>query len=248
MLAPISTTNSIGRRGLKRSDIRPPAMRPSDSAPVIVPQAAGPAEVRARHHRAEHAERAVPGHQHHGELGHDDPAATVCERNSDQPSRSSRSMLGLVHALVRGHPQREHQRDGAEQPGAAHGQRPAGPFLPIAAMQKPASTAPPIWAPFMASRDSALASCNSSAGHEPRQQRRGRRIEHRHAGPGQALQRDHLPERRVAGQHQDPERALRRAAIITLAAMMTFCGAIRSAITPPTSKKISDGAICAAST
>ena len=37
-------------------------------------------------------------------------------------------------------------------------------------------------------------------------------------------------------------------AIIMLAAMITFCGAIRSAMTPPSSRKIKDGAICAAST
>ena len=37
-------------------------------------------------------------------------------------------------------------------------------------------------------------------------------------------------------------------AIITLPASTTFCGAIRSAITPPASVNTSDGAICAAST
>ncbi len=37
-------------------------------------------------------------------------------------------------------------------------------------------------------------------------------------------------------------------AIMTFPAMITFCGAIRSAMTPPSSRKASDGAICAAST
>src|SRR5260370_29923604 len=42
MLAPISTTNRIGLRGLNRSDTTPPTISPRDSAPVITPQAAGP--------------------------------------------------------------------------------------------------------------------------------------------------------------------------------------------------------------
>ena len=69
MLAPISTTNSIGRRGLNRSDIRPPddeaeRLGAGDRAP-----GGRAAQVRARHDRPEHAERAVPGRQHHARTG-----------------------------------------------------------------------------------------------------------------------------------------------------------------------------------
>jgi hypothetical protein len=39
---PVSTTNSIGRLGVKRRAASPPAIRPSASAAVIAPQAAGP--------------------------------------------------------------------------------------------------------------------------------------------------------------------------------------------------------------
>src|SRR5260370_40933834 len=39
---PISTTNTIGRRGVNRSDTRPPTIRPTDSAAVMPPQAGGP--------------------------------------------------------------------------------------------------------------------------------------------------------------------------------------------------------------
>src|SRR5215470_20165331 len=40
--APMTTTNSIGRRGVNRSETSPPTIRPTDSAAVIAPQAAGP--------------------------------------------------------------------------------------------------------------------------------------------------------------------------------------------------------------
>ena len=39
---PVSTTNSIGRRGMYRSDTRPPAISPSASDAEIAPHAAGP--------------------------------------------------------------------------------------------------------------------------------------------------------------------------------------------------------------
>src|SRR5260370_2532017 len=42
MAAPMTTTNSIGRRGVNRSETRPPAIRPTASAAVIAPQAPGP--------------------------------------------------------------------------------------------------------------------------------------------------------------------------------------------------------------
>ena len=44
--------------------------------------------------------------------------------------------------------------------------------------------------------------------HDPGQQCLRRRVEQRHAGPGQRLQQDHLPQPRLAGQHQQPEGSL----------------------------------------
>ena len=89
---PVSTTNNMGRRGVNRSATKPPAIRPSASAAVIAPQAAGP----PRCSRAttgpstENApDQAIRTTQNSATI----TQSQVCERNSDQPSRSSVSMF-----------------------------------------------------------------------------------------------------------------------------------------------------------
>src|SRR5580698_4370499 len=92
---PVSTTNSIGRLGVNRSDTRPPAIRPNASAAVIAPQAAAPPRC-ARATTGPSTEnapyQAIITTQNSATITH----SQVCERNSDQPSRSSVSMLGVV--------------------------------------------------------------------------------------------------------------------------------------------------------
>jgi len=88
---PISTTKSIGRRGANRSDTRPPTIRPTDSAAVMAPQAAGPPRSvlattgPSTWNPPYQAIRMTPNcatiAQSH-----------VCDRNSDHPSRRSLSM------------------------------------------------------------------------------------------------------------------------------------------------------------
>src|SRR5208282_3166787 len=92
--APVSTTNSIGRRGVNRSDTRPPAIRPNASAAVIAPQAAAPprCSLATTGPRTENAPyQAIITTQNCATITH----SQVCERNSDQPSRSSVSMFGV---------------------------------------------------------------------------------------------------------------------------------------------------------
>src|SRR5579872_5008847 len=89
---PMTTTNSIGRRGVTRSDTTPPAIRPSASAAVIAPQAAGPprcslATTGPSTEKAPY--QAISTTQNWATITH----SQVCERNSDQPSRSSRNIL-----------------------------------------------------------------------------------------------------------------------------------------------------------
>ena len=85
-------------------------------------------------------------------------------RNSDQPSRSSRSIEAsharscartLIESMSGTVPSRPVPQMASAQPG---------PLRPIAAMNSPASTAPPIWAPFIASLEMALASCSRAGG------------------------------------------------------------------------------------
>src|SRR5579863_3063013 len=88
--APVSTTNSIGRRGVTRSDTTPPAIRPNASAAVIAPQAAGPprcslATTGPSTEKAPY--QAISTTQNWATITH----SHVCEMNSDQPSRSSRN-------------------------------------------------------------------------------------------------------------------------------------------------------------
>src|ERR1035441_4740104 len=93
--APVSTTNSMGRRGVNRSDTTPPAIRPNASAAVIAPQAAAPprcslATTGPRTEKAPY--QAISTTQNWATITH----SQVCDRNSDQPSRSSVSMLGVA--------------------------------------------------------------------------------------------------------------------------------------------------------
>ena len=170
--APVSTTNSMGRRGVNRSDTRPPAISPNASAAVIAPQAAGPAQMFPGDHRAEDRERPVPGHHHDAELRDDHPQPGVrpelrpaltqlaehvragrCRRlrRSARLSRPARmdSSSGTVLTMPIPHSDRA-------QPG------------PAAATSRPATAAPDICPVFMASRLIALASCS-----RPRGTRRG---------------------------------------------------------------------------
>src|ERR1700691_5337891 len=85
---PVSTTNSIGRRGGNRSDTRPPAIRPNASAAVIAPQAAGPPRcaLATTGPSTENAPyQAIITTQNCATITH----SQVCDRNSDQPSRNS---------------------------------------------------------------------------------------------------------------------------------------------------------------
>src|SRR6202161_4083009 len=94
---PASTTNRMGLRGVIRSDITPPAIRPSESAAVIAPQAAGPprCSLATTGPSTENAPyQAIITTQNWATITH----SQVCDRNSDQPSRSSVSMLGAAGA------------------------------------------------------------------------------------------------------------------------------------------------------
>ena len=79
---------------------------------------------------------------------------------------------------------------------------------PNAATHRPAATAPSIWPAFMRQPADRAGLLQHLTGHEPGQQRRRGRVEDRHARAGQAFQQQHLPQRRVAGQYQEPEGAL----------------------------------------
>ncbi len=102
------------------------------------------AQVRPGHRRPEHLNAPYQAIRTTRELQRRSTQSQVCERNSDQPSRRSRSMLASLAPLVRGHPQGEHQRQRAEH--ARCRRWPAPSPARSAATQKPASTAPPIWA------------------------------------------------------------------------------------------------------
>src|SRR5580658_4340562 len=90
---PISTTNRVGRRGVNLSEMRPPAIRPNESAAVIAPQAAGPprcslATTGPSTWNAPY--QAIMTTQNWQTM----TQSQVCERNSAQPSRNSVSILG----------------------------------------------------------------------------------------------------------------------------------------------------------
>src|SRR5712692_7099165 len=156
---PISTTNSIGRRGVNRSDTRPPTIRPTDSAAVMAPQAAGPprcdlATTGPSTWNAPY--QVIMMTPNWATIAH----SQVCERNSDQPSRRYLSMpewcaRSTATAPIRSSggmvPIMPIPHAASAQPG------------PNAATHTPATTAPPICPAFIAIRLSALACCSSSA-------------------------------------------------------------------------------------
>ena len=150
----------MGRRGEKRSDISPPAIRPTDSAAVIAPHAAGPPRwlrATAGPSTMNPPYQAIRMMQYCATIVH----SQVRERNSDQPSRNSRhrsrpadrspsaalrlSSTGTVPSMPTPHMASAH-------PG------------PMAATTSPATAAPAIWPAFIASRLSALACVSSSPG------------------------------------------------------------------------------------
>src|ERR1700678_2339798 len=96
---PVSTTNSIGLRGVIRSDTRPPKMSPSASAGVMAPHAAGAPRcvLATTGPSTENAPyQAIITTQNSATITH----SQVCDQNSDQPSRSSRSMDGVPGSLI----------------------------------------------------------------------------------------------------------------------------------------------------
>ena len=159
---PVSTTNRIGLRGTKRSDTTPPAIRPSASAAVIAPQAAGPprrACATTGPSTWKPAYQAIIATQNWITITH----SHVCERNSAQPSRSSRSMpggaavlagarLGLRASISGMVPVMPRPHTVMAQPG------------PAAATTSPPTAAPAIWPPFIASLLTELASCSNESG------------------------------------------------------------------------------------
>ena len=89
---PIPATGSIGRRGARHNDSRPPATRPTDCAAMIAPQAAGPprwALATTGPSTSNPPNQASMTTQYWATMTH----SQVWDRNSDQPSRRSRSML-----------------------------------------------------------------------------------------------------------------------------------------------------------
>src|SRR5215471_9710706 len=98
MLPPVSTMNSIGRRGVNRSATSPPAISPRDSAPVIVPQAAGPprcALATTGPSTLKPPYQAISTTANCAMTTH----SQVRERTSDQPSASSRYSPGWLDRL-----------------------------------------------------------------------------------------------------------------------------------------------------
>src|SRR5712691_871793 len=161
--APPNTTNTIGRRGAHRSETRPPTPKPTPSAAVIRPQAcapprwalatAGPSTWKPPYQAARTTVNWSTVTQSH-----------LCDQNSDQPSRSSRTILracpdSSASPSAQAGPSRIASINGTAakipkpQTASAH----PGPN---SATHSPASAAPPIIATFITSRLSALASCN----------------------------------------------------------------------------------------
>src|ERR1700760_1529785 len=158
---PTPATASIGRRGARHSDSRPPATRPTDSAAMIAPQAAGPpssALATTGPSTSNPPNQAIMTTQYWATMTH----SQVWDQNSDQPSRRSRSML-LVADGARATPALMLSSMGTVAVTPAPQMVRAQPG-PTAATTTPATAAPLIMAMFMASRLSALACCSSSAG------------------------------------------------------------------------------------
>ena len=173
---PVSTTNSMGRRGVTRSDTIPPAIRPSASAAVIAPQAAGPprcslATTGPSTEKAPY--QAIITTANWATITH----SQVCDRNSDQPSRSSVSMLGAALSAAPAAPARgaapgRGRRSWPPRMDSSSGTVATMPIPhsaraqpgPAAATSRPAAAAPDIWPEFMARRLIALASCSMPRG------------------------------------------------------------------------------------
>src|SRR6202050_3654733 len=147
---PVSTTNSMGRRGVTRSDTSTPAIRPSASAAVMAPQAAGPprcalATTGPSTEKAPY--QAIITTPNWATI----TQSQVCDRNSDQPSRSSASMLAGGGTAVPAAPARARgswpPRMGSSSGPVATRPMPhgAGPQPgPAAATSRPAAAAPDI--------------------------------------------------------------------------------------------------------
>ena len=133
----------------------------------------------------------------------------VCERNSAQPSRSSVSIPGPFSPRAGARLPRMASISGTVpiMPDAAQGQRPAraghGDEQPAGrgAHHLPGVHDQP------ADRAGLL---QQRAGHQLGEQRLRGGVEQRGARAGQRLERDHRPQRRLAGQHEQPEDALAR--------------------------------------
>ena len=153
-------TNRVGCRGVNRSESIPPAIRPTDSAAVIAPQAAGPprcalATTGPRTPNAPY--QAIRTTANWSTITH----SQVCERNSDQPSRRSRirpdscvrtATVTRMASSIGTESSMPAPQTASAQPG------------PNAAVHRPATLAPAIWPPFMTRRLTALASCSRVAG------------------------------------------------------------------------------------
>src|SRR5579863_5939617 len=160
--APPNTTNKIGRLGVHRSDTTPPTIRPTPSAAVIRPQAwapprcaratAGPSTWKPPYQAASTTVNwSMVTHSH------------LCDQNSDQPSRSSRTMLGAAATSEESETWTGPSRIAIISGTAVSVPRPQTASAhpgPNSATHSPASAAPPIMATFIASRLSALASCS----------------------------------------------------------------------------------------
>src|SRR5579875_370166 len=158
--APIATTNSIGRRGTRRMATRPPATRPTDSAAVIAPHAAGPprsvlATTGPSTWNAPY--QAIITTQYWPTIAH----SQVCDRNSVQPSRMSASTLVPVSRT--GAVARMASSSGTVVTTPAPQVARAQPG-PTAATTTPATAEPAICAAFIASRLIALPCWRSSPG------------------------------------------------------------------------------------
>src|SRR5260370_23984155 len=91
--APIRTTYRIGRPGVQRSEIRPPTIRPVASAAEMRPQAAAPP--RCAFATAGPSTRKPPAQAGRTTANCSTRAPSqACDPDSDQPSRTSRIMLG----------------------------------------------------------------------------------------------------------------------------------------------------------
>ncbi len=196
----------MGRPGVNRSDTRPPAIRPNASAAVIAPQAAGP----PRCSRAttgpstENAPyQAIITTLNWATITH----SQVCERNSDQPSRSSVIMLapagscpyraaspGWPAAAARWPPCRCRTAERPARSRGRHQQPGHGRAGHLAAVHRqPADRARLLQ---QVARDKAGEQCLGGG------------VEDRDSGPGNRLQPDHRPQRGPAGQHKDAEGSL----------------------------------------